>query len=170
MQTQQNCQICGEGQESSLETKGTINESRAEKWWTLQKFKALSGLIWRAWGGLIRLEGGPASFQYLAQSDTFTLADVDDGEGLRTTLDAMAIIGLGEEEREAVLRTVAAVLHLGNINFAADGDAAVLADQDSADELGIVADLLQVRSWECLWDVSCGCGEVPARSSSSREL
>lgn len=84
----------------------------------------------------------------MAQSDTFTLADVDDGEGLRTTLDAMAIIGLGEEEREAVLRTVAAVLHLGNISFAADGDAAVLADQESADELGIVADLLQVR-WKC---------------------
>eukprot|EP00884_Botryococcus_braunii_P001103 jgi/Botrbrau1/10994/Bobra.0234s0017.1 len=91
-----------------------------------------------------RLEGGAPSFRYLAQSDTFTLADVDDGEGLRSTLDAMAIIGLGEEEREAVLRTVAAVLHLGNIDFAADGDAAVLADQESADELGIVADLLQV--------------------------
>ena len=64
-----------------------------------------------------RLEKGVAGFRYLNQPSAsaepcYALADVDDGEGLRSTLDAMAIVGISEAEREAVLRTVAAVLHL----------------------------------------------------------
>ena len=72
---------------------------------------------------MCRLEKGAAGFRYLNQASSsaepcYTLKDVDDGEGLRSTLDAMSIVGIGEAEREAVLRTVAAVLHLGNITFA----------------------------------------------------
>lgn len=54
---------------------------------------------------------------------------------------------IGEEEREAVLRTVAAVLHLGNINFvnAADEGAAP-RDSSATAALAAVADLLQVLS------------------------
>ncbi|KAK9842297.1 hypothetical protein WJX81_005127 [Elliptochloris bilobata] len=98
-----------------------------------------------------RLEGGAAGFRYLATSAVgsaepcFTLADVDDGEELRSTLDAMAIVGLGEGEREAVLRTVAAVLHLGNIEFAPAADeGAAPVGAASAAALSAVADLLEV--------------------------
>ena len=74
-----------------------------------------------------RLEQGAAGFRYLNQSSNsaapcYTLKDVDDGEGLRSTLDAMSIVGISEAEREAVLRTVAAVLHLGNITFVSAPD------------------------------------------------
>jgi len=73
------------------------------------------------------LQGGATAFRYLVPSGadpsspataaSLRLADVDDGEALRATLDAMDVIGLDEAAVEAVLRVVAAVLHLGNIEF-----------------------------------------------------
>jgi len=99
----------------------------------------------------LRLEAGAAGFRYLAASATggaapcFTLDNVDDAEELRSTLDAMAIVGLGEAEREAVLRTVAAVLHLGNVEFApAPDEGAAPAGPGAAAALGAVASLLEV--------------------------
>ena len=102
-----------------------------------------------------RLERGAEGFKYLASSTTFALAGVDDGEGLRTTLDAMAIIGLSEQERDAVLRIVAAVLHLGNLGFRSGGsDDAALDGRESEEALNIIADLLQVNAV-----LTChGCG------------
>jgi len=100
---------------------------------------------------LCRLEKGAAGFRYLNQPSAsadpcYALKDVDDGEGLRSTLDAMAIVGIGEAEREAVLRTVAAVLHLGNITFASEPDeASALSSRSAKEALAAVADLLQVR-------------------------
>ena len=99
-----------------------------------------------------RLEQGAAGFRYLNQSSNssapcYTLKDVDDGEGLRSTLDAMSIVGISEAEREAVLRTVAAVLHLGNIIFvSAPDEGSVLSDRSATEALAAVADLLQVGS------------------------
>jgi len=75
----------------------------------------------------LRLQGGATAFRYLvpvgadpsspATAASLKLADVDDGEALRATLDAMDVIGLDEAAVEAVLRVVAAVLHLGNVEF-----------------------------------------------------
>ena len=57
-----------------------------------------------------------------------------------------AQVGLGEAEREAVLRTVAAVLHLGNIQFAPAADeGAAPVGAASAAAIAAVADLLEAR-------------------------
>ena len=94
---------------------------------------------------LCRLEAGASGFLYLAQSSTLTLPGVDDGEALRSTLDAMAIVGMSVAERQAVLRTVAAVLHLGNITFTtSDADMSVPADAVAKEALRTVADLIMV--------------------------
>lgn len=101
---------------------------------------------------MCRLEKGAAGFRYLNQSSAsadpcYALKDVDDGEGLRSTLDAMAIVGIGEAEREAVLGTVAAVLHLGNITFVSapdEAEASALSSRSAKEALAAVADLLQV--------------------------
>lgn len=51
----------------------------------------------------------------------------------------------GEPEREAGLRTVAAVLHLGNITFVGAADEGAIPKDNSAKAaLVAVADLLQV--------------------------
>ena len=72
---------------------------------------------------------------------------MDDAEGFRSTLDAMSIVGLNEAEQEAILQTVAAILHLGNIVFTNnDEDEAIPADVASASALRNVSLLLQVSS------------------------
>lgn len=45
-----------------------------------------------------RLEGGVRKFRYL-QSEVTALADVDEAEALRNTLDAMTIVGLSQAEQ-----------------------------------------------------------------------
>jgi len=95
----------------------------------------------KAWH-LPSIKEGPKAFRYLAGTGTYTLADVDDGEGLAATLGAMGVIGLGEEAAESVLRGVAAVLHLGNIEWSADGEGAKPKDKGSKAALASAADLL----------------------------
>lgn len=71
---------------------------------------------------------------------------MDDAEGLRSTLDAMTIVGLSELEQQDVLQTVAAVLHLGNIEFASnDNEESVPADENAAAALKMASQLLGVR-------------------------
>ena len=36
---------------------------------------------------------------------------------MQATLNAMATVGIPEADREAILRTVASILHLGNVEF-----------------------------------------------------
>jgi len=95
----------------------------------------------KAWH-LPSLKEGPKAFKYLAGTGTFALEDVDDAEGLAATLGAMGVIGLGEEAAEAVLRGVAAVLHLGNIEWAADGEGSKPKDKGSKAALAHAAELL----------------------------
>lgn len=58
----------------------------------------------------------------------------------------MAIVGLSESEQEAILQTVACVLHLGNVVFYNnDRDEAVPVDDNAASALRNVSLLLQVR-------------------------
>eukprot|EP00208_Stichococcus_sp_RCC1054_P002079 CAMPEP_0206143610 /NCGR_PEP_ID=MMETSP1473-20131121/21153_1 /ASSEMBLY_ACC=CAM_ASM_001109 /TAXON_ID=1461547 /ORGANISM="Stichococcus sp, Strain RCC1054" /LENGTH=1690 /DNA_ID=CAMNT_0053539093 /DNA_START=726 /DNA_END=5798 /DNA_ORIENTATION=+ len=90
------------------------------------------------------LEGGAQAFRYL-DSEVYTLADVDEAEALRNTQDAMSIVGLPPWEQESILSVVAAVLHLGNVQFGNNSnDEAVVADPKSQAELETAARLLQV--------------------------
>ena len=91
-----------------------------------------------------RLEGGAKSFRYLSQTGTYTLADVDDGDGLRATLGAASVIGLEAADVDALLAVVAAVLHLGNVEFAADGEGSKLAGKGASAGLANAAALLRV--------------------------
>jgi hypothetical protein len=85
-----------------------------------------------------RLEGGAPSFRYLAESSSsaeppcFALEDVDDGEGLRSTLDAMRIVGIGEVR--AVQKTL---------------DGPLPGSQLSTEETCLATRLLQARHEPC---------------------
>lgn len=64
-----------------------------------------------------RLEQGAQGFRYLSESQSdaapcFSLEDVDDGEALRTTLDAMQIVGIG---KDTTLHQVSGFCHHGNV-------------------------------------------------------
>ncbi|KAL4420012.1 hypothetical protein ABPG75_007110 [Micractinium tetrahymenae] len=91
------------------------------------------------------LAGGAPSFRYLNCSDVYTLTDVDDAEEFRHTLEAMRIVGLQQRHVDVVLRTVAGVLHLGNVDFTINSsDEAAVAGPDSLAALETAARLLGV--------------------------
>ncbi|CAM8930378.1 unnamed protein product [Rhodiola kirilowii] len=61
--------------------------------------------------------GNPRTFRYLNQSNCFELVGVDDAKEYHDTRRAMAVVGMSSDEQDAIFRVVAAILHLGNIEF-----------------------------------------------------
>ncbi|KAG6658241.1 myosin-17-like [Carya illinoinensis] len=88
--------------------------------------------------------GNPKSFHYLNQSDCYELAAIDDADEYLATRRAMDVVGISEEEQEAIFRVVAAILHLGNIEFAKgdEADSSVIKDEQSRFHLNMTAELL----------------------------
>ncbi|XP_010937148.1 myosin-17 isoform X2 [Elaeis guineensis] len=88
--------------------------------------------------------GNPRSFHYLNQSNCFELDGVNDSHEYLATRRAMDIVGISEQEQEAIFRVVAAILHLGNIEFAKgpEIDSSVIKDEKSRFHLNMTAELL----------------------------
>ncbi|XP_057445257.1 myosin-6-like isoform X2 [Lotus japonicus] len=61
--------------------------------------------------------GNPRTFHYLNQSNCYELDGVDDSKEYLDTRRAMDVVGISSDEQDAIFRIVAAVLHLGNIEF-----------------------------------------------------
>ncbi|KAG5403473.1 hypothetical protein IGI04_009592 [Brassica rapa subsp. trilocularis] len=89
--------------------------------------------------------GDPKSFHYLNQSKCYKLDGVDDTEEYLATRRAMDVVGISEEEQDAIFRVVAAILHLGNVEFAKgkEIDSSVLKDDKSRFHLDATAELLR---------------------------
>ncbi|NXK52356.1 MYO1G protein, partial [Chauna torquata] len=62
----------------------------------------------------------------------------DDADGYRAVEEAMAVIGFSPEEVGAVRRILAAILHLGNVRFVAEGEVAAV---EAAEQLAVLAEL-----------------------------
>ncbi|KMS98094.1 hypothetical protein BVRB_4g095730 [Beta vulgaris subsp. vulgaris] len=88
--------------------------------------------------------GSPKTFHYLNQSKCFDLVGVSDAHDYLATRRAMDIVGISEKDQEAIFRVVAAILHLGNIDFAKgeEIDSSVIKDENSRFHLNIVSELL----------------------------
>ncbi|KAK4573007.1 hypothetical protein RGQ29_031110 [Quercus rubra] len=88
--------------------------------------------------------GNPKSLHYLNQSNCYELVGVSDAHDYLTTKRAMDIVGISQKEQDAIFRVVAAILHLGNIDFAEgeESDSSILKDEESKFRLQMTADLL----------------------------
>ncbi|XP_035538771.1 myosin-11-like [Juglans regia] len=88
--------------------------------------------------------GNPKSFRYLNQSNCYELVGVSDAHDYLATRRAMDIVGISEKEQEAIFRVVAAILHLGNIEFAKgkEVDSSVPKDDQAKFHLRMTAELL----------------------------
>ncbi|KAK8955413.1 hypothetical protein KSP40_PGU016919 [Platanthera guangdongensis] len=86
----------------------------------------------------------PRTFHYLNQSNCYELEGVDDSKEYFETRRAMDVVGISTEEQEAIFRVVAAILHLGNIEFAegTEIDSSLPKDEKSWFHLRTAADLL----------------------------
>ncbi|KAG6413856.1 hypothetical protein SASPL_126571 [Salvia splendens] len=89
--------------------------------------------------------GSPESFHYLNQSKCYKLDGISDAEEYLATRRAMDIVGISEDEQEAIFRIVAAILHLGNIEFSKgkEIDSSVVKDEKSRFHLNTTAELLK---------------------------
>ncbi|XP_066375076.1 protein OPAQUE1-like isoform X4 [Miscanthus floridulus] len=88
----------------------------------------------------------PRNFYYLNQSHMYELEGVSDAEEYLKTRRAMDIVGICFSDQEAIFRIVAAILHLGNIEFSPgkEFDSSVIKDEKCKFHLQMAADLLMV--------------------------
>ncbi|KAF8042929.1 hypothetical protein BT93_A1303 [Corymbia citriodora subsp. variegata] len=89
--------------------------------------------------------GNPESFHYLNQSNCYQLDGVNDAEEYLAIRRAMNVVGISEDEQNSIFRVVAAILHLGNINFSKgeETDSSVVTDEKSKFHLEMTAQLLK---------------------------
>ncbi|KAL9685470.1 hypothetical protein QQ045_022920 [Rhodiola kirilowii] len=87
--------------------------------------------------------GDPKTFHYLNQSNCIQLDAIDDAKEYIDLRRAMDIVGISSEEQDGIFRVVAAVLHLGNIEFAKgkESDSSQPKDDKSMFHLKTAADL-----------------------------
>ncbi|XVF65003.1 hypothetical protein PTKIN_Ptkin09bG0211800 [Pterospermum kingtungense] len=87
--------------------------------------------------------GNARSFHYLNQSNCIELDGLDDSKEYLDTRRAMDVVGIGQAEQDAIFRVVAAILHLGNVEFAKgqETDAAEPKDDKSRFHLKTAAEL-----------------------------
>ncbi|KAJ1377258.1 P-loop containing nucleoside triphosphate hydrolase, partial [Sesbania bispinosa] len=90
--------------------------------------------------------GDPRQFHYLNQSSCYEVSNVDDAKEYLETRNAMDIVGISQDEQDAIFRVVAAILHLGNINFVkgSEVDSSKLKDDKSLFHLRTVAELFMI--------------------------
>ncbi|XP_068461753.1 myosin-8-like [Phaseolus vulgaris] len=90
--------------------------------------------------------GDPRKFHYLNQSNCIELDGLDDSKEYLATKRAMEVVGISSDEQDAIFRIVAAVLHLGNIEFIKGAeeelDSSQPKDEKSFYHLKIAAELL----------------------------
>lgn len=88
--------------------------------------------------------GNPRMFHYLNQSNCYELDGIDDSKDYLSTRRAMDVVGISSDEQDAIFQVVAAILHLGNIEFAKDSesDASLPKNNQSRFHLKTAAELL----------------------------
>ncbi|KAL0925889.1 hypothetical protein M5K25_004263 [Dendrobium thyrsiflorum] len=88
--------------------------------------------------------GDPRTFHYLNQTNCYEVANVDDAREYLLTRHAMDVVGINQEEQDAIFRVVAAILHLGNIEFekGKEIDSSQLKDEKSKYHLKTTSELL----------------------------
>ncbi|PNX93874.1 myosin-H heavy chain-like protein [Trifolium pratense] len=89
--------------------------------------------------------GHPSHFHYLNQSKVYELDGVSSAEEYIKTRRAMNIVGISHEDQEAIFRTLAAILHLGNVEFSPgkEHDSSIIKDEKSTFHLQMAANLFK---------------------------
>ncbi|KAM7252959.1 hypothetical protein ACFE04_008860 [Oxalis oulophora] len=87
--------------------------------------------------------GNPRTYHYLNQSNCIELEALDDPKEYIATRNAMDIVGINSDEQDAIFRVVAAILHLGNVEFAKgeEADSSEPKDDKSRLHLQIASEL-----------------------------
>ncbi|KAG2766721.1 hypothetical protein JG687_00000018 [Phytophthora cactorum] len=106
-------------------------------------YQVLAGLPSAAKQKLYLDRGGPESYHYLKASGCYDVDDVNDAQEFEETMTAMQHVGIKRKQIELVIQTLAAVLHIGNVQFqpetVGDAEGSSVRDRES---LQIACELL----------------------------
>lgn len=108
--------------------------------------------------------GHPSLFHYLNQSKTYELEGVSSSDEYLKMRRAMDIVGISSEDQEAIFRTLAGILHLGNIEFSPgkEHDSSAIKDQKSGFHMQMAANLF-------MCDVNLLLATLSTRTIQTRE-
>ncbi|KAK2452762.1 hypothetical protein P8452_00475 [Trifolium repens] len=108
--------------------------------------------------------GHPSHFHYLNQSKIYELNGVSNAEEYMRTRRAMDIVGISHGDQEAIFRVLAAILHLGNVEFSPgkEHDSSAIKDEKSRFHMQMAADLF-------MCDVDLLLATLCTRSIQTRE-
>jgi len=93
------------------------------------------------------------AYHYLNQSENDTIDGLDDAKEFEVTSHAMSVVGIRDEDKHNAFKLVAAILHVGNISFAEDGEGSKILDDVADGYLGKAAKQLDVDKgslWKAL--------------------
>ncbi|MBA0801142.1 hypothetical protein Gohar_011525, partial [Gossypium harknessii] len=115
--------------------------------------------------------GNPRTFHYLNQSNCYELDGVDSSKEYLLTKRAMDVVGISQGEQDGIFRVVAAILHLGNIEFkkGQEIDSAEPKDDKSRFHLKTAAELLMCNE-KALEDSLCKRVMVTRDESITKSL
>ncbi|CAA0815254.1 Myosin-6 [Striga hermonthica] len=113
----------------------------------------------------------PRTFHYLNQSNCYELDGLDDGKEYIATRKAMDTVGISAEEQDAIFRVIAAILHLGNIEFmkGKEIDSSMPKDEKSWFHLRTAAELFMCDA-KALEDSLCKRVIVTRDETITKEL
>ncbi|CAD6573520.1 MAG: class II myosin, partial [Tremellales sp. Tagirdzhanova-0007] len=84
---------------------------------------------------------GPEAYTCISRSGCLDVRSIDDVADFQETMRAMEIIGLSADEQNSILKVLATILWLGNVQFVADGDGnATISDPGVIDFVGYLMD------------------------------
>jgi myosin-1 len=96
-----------------------------------------------------KLEQSPDKYQYLAHSGCYSVSGMSDSEEYALTAKAMKTLQFNESAQQATFTALAAILHLGNVEFdeykSAGNNRATKIRQTALSAVETVAELLQVH-------------------------
>ncbi|KZV21513.1 myosin-6-like, partial [Dorcoceras hygrometricum] len=115
--------------------------------------------------------GNPRTFHYLNQSNCYELEGVDDSKEYLLTRKAMDTVGISSKEQEGIFRVIAAILHLGNIEFVKgkEIDSSMPKDEKSWFHLKTAAELFMCDA-KALEDSLCRRVIVTRDETITKEL
>ncbi|XP_068091296.1 unconventional myosin-Ig-like isoform X2 [Hyperolius riggenbachi] len=96
---------------------------------------------------------------------------INDKSSYKMVVDSMRVIGFTQQEVDSVYKILAAILHLGNMNFAMDEDSVVLENEELVDHIAELTscDSEAVRKALLYRTVATGGREIIEKGHSIRE-
>merc|ERR1712063_103511 len=93
-------------------------------------------------------------YNYINKSGCMTVDGLDESKELHEFREALALFDITGDLEHQMFCILAAVLHIGNITFKAEGEGCALESEEAKNELNITADLLGLPADDLLFAIS----------------